>query len=416
MSLGESRGERLAPGQCRQADAFPHPPSPSLPVCHCAAATPPGVADPATATAYAAAASSLAAALAADADGAAAATNAPLPPTHVVVPPLYRRTAVVDAPVAAAGYTVIDPEPSAEDAAAARDAAAATAREAADLAREAALACAAAGREYVPPPGVEVEGRVEVEVSFGGGEFGHFRLSSQPPLTFPPTPPQSIDAAAIDAAANAATASIDARKAAEAKLARQPRVLLAPSDARAAASARARVHVMWPDDGVWWPARIQPGAMPDAPVTIMYDTGEEEPGADLAGLAARGEIAWEGQTRAAALAKYYQSVDGGGGDGGDGGAPTPRAPARATTPTTHSLAPLPPLATCRVTVATMASLGTRVAGTVVRVRLADGAEVDGVVVGGGGTHVRVRAGDGRVVTLTAERDGIDYTVVVAPVR
>ena len=173
---------------------------------------------------------------------------------------------------------------------------------------------------------------------------------------------------------------------------------------------------MWPDDGVWWPARIQPGATADAPVTILYDTGEEEPGADLAEMASRGEIAWAGQTRAAALQKYYQSVDCGGCDGGDSGAPAPRAPLRATTPTTHSLAPLPPLATCRVTVATMASLGSRVAGTVVRVRLADGAEVDGVVVDGGNDQIRVRAGDGRVVTLTAERDGIDYTVVVAPVR
>lgn len=264
-----------------------------------------------------------------------------------------------------------------------------------------------------------------------GGPQGPIKEGATQKLTPPPRTPlhstirKSIDADAIDADAAAAASSLAARRAAEARLARAPRVMLAPSDAPAAAAARARVHVMWPDDGVWWPARIAPGRTPDARVTILYDTGEEEPDADLAALAARGEVAWAGQTRAAALARYYAADDARDDAGGAAARDRPataRAPPRPASASGRGGSPAPALAalprpsTCRVTLDVLASVGAAAVGTPVRLRLADGAEVDAVVAGPGDTDgsLAVRLADGRVAQLAGDRDGVDYTVVVTP--
>jgi len=205
------------------------------------------------------------------------------------------------------------------------------------------------------------------------------------------------DAATIDSAAASAAAAVAAHSEADARLARQPRVLMAPRDAPAAIAASARIHVLWPDDGAWWPARlVEPlggggggrgDLHPSSSCAILYDTGEEEsnvPVSELAAMAGRGEVAWAGQTRAAALAKAR---------------PPPRAPP----------------AGAKVSVDTLLLVsGAAIAGARLTLRGGDGAGVDVVALGRApaGAGLVVRQSDGRNVTLLREQDGVDFTVEV----
>lgn len=208
------------------------------------------------------------------------------------------------------------------------------------------------------------------------------------------------DVAAIEDAAAEAKAAIASRVDADARLARQPRVLMAPRDAAAAVAAGARIHVLWPDDGAWWPARLveplvgggsgggggaAPAAIPSC--AILYDTGEEEsnvPIADLVAMADRGEVAWAGQTRAAALAKAR---------------PPPPPPPRGAPVSVDTLLifSAPAIAGAALTLRDAATgAGVRVAAV-------------GPAPGGAGLVVRQ---DGCDVTLLRDRDGVDFTVEV----
>jgi len=195
---------------------------------------------------------------------------------EIDVPPLYRRAVEID-PALDASSASFDREAAYRELYAAR-------RRAAEAAAIAAAAAAAAGiPDYAPPRGVQLpEG---------------FQLPR-------PDPEHAARAALILRAAAAARASVERRRAAERELATAPRVALSAADAKAAIAAGASVEVLWPDDGQWWPARVQAGAPGDGGDHLFYGTGEQERGVDLGAMAGAGEIAWSGPERARCLALY----------------------------------------------------------------------------------------------------------------
>ena len=280
--------------------------------------------------------------------------------TTVPVPPLYRR------PPGLAGL----------QAAAAAAAAQAASAEKEAMAAEAAAAAAAA--------------RAARDGTAGAGGGGGATTAAPPPRA--PPPPSPPPPAARPASASAAT------------------IPLHPADADAAARAGARLRVKW-TDGEFWDATVRPpppgaglsaGHGPARCVTLVYDTGEEEEGVDLADLAGKGEIEWTAGMRGWALAKVAQAP-----------APPPRPPPPPPPPPQPAAAPA---AAARVPISALVRLGPAVAGTRLRVLLAGGAALEvtagpGVLPSAPGLPVLLP--DGRTVELLTDRDGVDFAVYVA---
>ena len=210
---------------------------------------------------------------------------------EIDVPPLYRRAVEID-PASESTSAAFDREAAYRELFAAQ-------RRAAEAARAAASAAAAAGiPDYAPPLGVQLD-----------------------PSSIPrPDPEYASRAALVLRAAVAARASVERKRAAARAVATAPRVSLLPSDAPAAVAAGASVEVLWPDDGQWWPARVQSGSPRKGEGGkeggkeggggggdhLFYGTGEQERGVDLRAMAASGEIAWSGQERARCLGLFRQ--------------------------------------------------------------------------------------------------------------
>ena len=354
----------------------PHPHSHGL--CTCTAGAPPVASTPG----YDDAAASLWTAV--QAVGASSRTIRTTPTATVPVPPLCQRPANLGALKAAAAVAA-DRATQAEVAAQAAEAVAVAA---------AARAAAAKARPARPPPPPPAEAAPAPAAA---------------PRPLPPPPPPAA------ASAPASTAPTPLR----------------PSEADAAARAGARLQVKW-TDGEWWDATVRPPPPLNAglvlagcarSVTLVYDTGEEEKGVDLAALAAKGEVTWLANMREWALRKVGE---GGGGCGGgrhpQAAAAPPRAPPppRARPPPPRPLPPPPPPApmlpsSARVPISALVGLGPAVRGTRLRVLLAGGAALE--VIAGfvipGRPGLPVNLPDGRSVELLADRDGVDFAVYVA---
>lgn len=268
----------------------------SLHVCTCLAGAPDAVSTPSASRKFAKAAISLWKALKIDADdllgGGGKSDDADdvevtrprktisttHPPTaEIDVPPLYRRAVEID-PALDTSNANFDRE------AAYRELFAAQHR-AAEAARRAAEAAAAAGNpDYSPPPGVRLD------------------RASIPR----PDPEYASRAVLILQAAAVARASVERKQAAARAVAVALRVSLLPADVPAATAVGVSVEVLWPDDGQWWPARVQAGSPGDGGDHLFYGTGEQERGVDLRAMAAAGEIAWSGPERARCLGVYKE--------------------------------------------------------------------------------------------------------------
>lgn len=269
----------------------------SLHICTCLAGAPAAVSTPSASEKFARAATDLWKAMRIDADdplgggGGGGSDDAggppsrktkpvssPHPPTaEIDVPSLYRRSVEID-PALDASSANFNRESAYRELFAAQ-------HRAVEAARRAAEAAAAAGiPDYSPPPGARLDG------------------ASIPR----PDPEHAARAALILRAAAAARASVERKQAAARAVATAPRVCLLAADVPAAAASGASVEVLWPDDGQWWPARVQAGAPGDGGDHLLYGTGEQERGVDLRAMAAAGEIAWSGPERARCLELYRE--------------------------------------------------------------------------------------------------------------
>jgi hypothetical protein len=205
----------------------------------------------------------------------------PHPPTaEIDVPTLYRRAVEIDAALETS-ISGFDRETAYRELHAAQ-------QRASEAARAAAEAAAAAGiPDYAPPPGVQLDRS----------------------LLPRPDPEYASRAALILQAAAAARASVERKQAAARALLTAPRVILLASDVPAATAAGANVEVLWPDDGQWWPARVQAGAPGDGGDHLFYGTGEQERGVDLKAMTEVKEIAWSGPERLRCLNLYREKKE-----------------------------------------------------------------------------------------------------------